>query len=499
MNTKKLLSFSAGTLLTIGIVIAVNIAAAPLTLRLDLTNDRTFSLSEPTKELLSSLDDTVQIKAYMTNDLPSETMDVKQYIESMLREYKAYGHSKIQIDFIDPTTPEKEGEAQEAGLFPLQFNKMENDSFVAKKGYLGLAMRYGSKKEVIPQLTKTEGLEYDLTSSLQKLTAKTIPTITVVGGLGTPDMAFDQSKQKTIERLVTMLKKTYTVTSWDASGTAPFPENSSAIMITGITSDFSEATVATLQKQIDKGTHLFIAQNYIEIDSSKGISAKELKLPVFEKFLKDNGMSISKGLVADESNQRITVSSQQGMFTMQQLVQFPLFPIMKDALNTPISESISPLSLPFVTEVTFEPKNEKDMVFAQSSAQSSLYTQTTFPITTPAAFFTGTKQKYTLGIAREKGTSRQVLLGSSECLLDQMRNDSCVNIILNSIDWTMKDARLIAVRTKGFKTYLLKNTSNEDKMFLRGMILSIPSLIVICGGLIYAYRRSRKASKSYLK
>ena len=60
-----------GLLLAVAIIVLVNIIAAFIFTRFDLTAEKRYSLSPATKTLLKKLDDVVFFKVYLAGDLPS--------------------------------------------------------------------------------------------------------------------------------------------------------------------------------------------------------------------------------------------------------------------------------------------------------------------------------------------------------------------------------------------------------------------------------------------
>ena len=71
MKKKGGKSITTQVLLMIGIVIVVNILSEQFYLRLDLTADKSYTLSKATKNILRSLEEPVTVTAYFTERCPS--------------------------------------------------------------------------------------------------------------------------------------------------------------------------------------------------------------------------------------------------------------------------------------------------------------------------------------------------------------------------------------------------------------------------------------------
>src|SRR6476660_9433557 len=67
--------------------------------RVDLTAEKRFSLTAATKKLLHNLDSTVNIKVFLTGDLPADYKKLSIATDDLLSEFKDLSNNKIQISF----------------------------------------------------------------------------------------------------------------------------------------------------------------------------------------------------------------------------------------------------------------------------------------------------------------------------------------------------------------------------------------------------------------
>ena len=92
-------------------------------------------------------------------------MSLKGDITDVLDEFQAYAGGNISVKFIDPTeNPALQQELRFMGIPQVQLNIIEKDQAQLTNVYLGMAIFYADKKEVIPFISSTSNLEYDLTS-----------------------------------------------------------------------------------------------------------------------------------------------------------------------------------------------------------------------------------------------------------------------------------------------------------------------------------------------
>ena len=73
--------------------------------RIDLTEDRLFTLSEGTKNILRSIDEPVTLKFFYSESIGTAIPQIHTYatrVRDLLREYDAIAGDKLQLDIIDP-------------------------------------------------------------------------------------------------------------------------------------------------------------------------------------------------------------------------------------------------------------------------------------------------------------------------------------------------------------------------------------------------------------
>ena len=82
------------------LLILVNLFAAQFHKRIDLTNEKRFTISSPVKKILRNLDSVVKIDIFLKGELPSGFKKLATTTEELLQEFKETGGNKIQYRFI---------------------------------------------------------------------------------------------------------------------------------------------------------------------------------------------------------------------------------------------------------------------------------------------------------------------------------------------------------------------------------------------------------------
>jgi ABC-type uncharacterized transport system involved in gliding motility auxiliary subunit len=165
----------------IATIVLINLVAATLFFRLDLTANKVYSLSKVSRDVVSTLKEPLTINVFFTSNLPSPYNTVEQYIKDMLGEYSLNANTYFNYRFYDVSaegeidaarTEENRKLAQNYGINPVQIQVVEKDEMKFKKAYMGLVLIHGDMVERIPTITSTDGLEYKLTTAIQRLNNK---------------------------------------------------------------------------------------------------------------------------------------------------------------------------------------------------------------------------------------------------------------------------------------------------------------------------------------
>ncbi len=208
--------FSAGGLILIlFILILINLIFSQVTLRLDTTEDRLYSLSEGTKKIISELKEDVTIKVFYTKDNVNAPIYIKTYAQRLLdflSEYEYHSGGKIVVEVYHPEPDsEEEDWAMKYGITGMGLHTGENL-------YFGLVAVAADQEEVIKAVdpSREEQLEYDITrmiSRVQSPDRQKIGIISAIPIFGQPPMQFNMQNPQAAEPwlFITELKKTYEV------------------------------------------------------------------------------------------------------------------------------------------------------------------------------------------------------------------------------------------------------------------------------------------------
>ena len=162
-------------------VVLINVAGATLFYRWDLTENKAYSLSDASKRLVSNLSEPLTIKVFFSKNLPAPYNGTERYLRDLLGEYAAYANTYFNYRFYDvsaeggdlgPDAGANQKLAENYGIHPIQIQAIEKDEVTFQRAYMGLVMIHGDIIERIPTISDIDGLEYRLTTAVQKLNNK---------------------------------------------------------------------------------------------------------------------------------------------------------------------------------------------------------------------------------------------------------------------------------------------------------------------------------------
>ncbi len=212
---KYVYSFT-GVVLIIALLVAANAIFQRIRVRADLTEDKLYTISEGTKNILSKLKSQVTLRFYCSgneNQMPVPLRGFAARVEDLLKEYVAASKGKLVLEKFDPT-PDSDAE-DSAAMDGISGQPMPDGS----KFYLGLNVNCLDKNVSIPVFLPHEenSLEYNITRAIYEAAQAKKPVLgiltrlPVMGGNMMPFMQNQQPKPPWI--FVQELKRNFEVRS----------------------------------------------------------------------------------------------------------------------------------------------------------------------------------------------------------------------------------------------------------------------------------------------
>ncbi len=300
-GTKKGLESMSFLLIVALVLIAANVAGYFFFARADLTENRLYSLSQGSKNLVSNLEDNMVITAYFTSDLPPPFNATERYVRNLLAEYEAASSGKIRVRFIDPDDDEEKEEATEAGVREVQHQVIENDSVSVRTGFRGIVISYLGEREVIPVIQDTQGIEYAITQRLRQMVREPL-AIGIASGHGSPTPTKGLS---TLQQAIPQYELREVNVSEEIS------DDLHALLIVDPTEELSDTELRRINQYVMKGRSLGVfggAMN-VQLQGMPGPTAQPSNTGI-NTLLGPWGIELRPGIVADARCGRVPLSRQ---------------------------------------------------------------------------------------------------------------------------------------------------------------------------------------------
>lgn len=546
MSKQKTLDLTVLVAAVLGSLIMLNIISVSFFNRLDLTEGKEFTLSQATVDMLKGLKDPVTVTAYFSKDMPPPFSTNARYVKDLLEEYYSYAGSNLRYQFIDPLSEETaedkekkkemkrdifgnqmreetgvEKELRLVGIPPVQVRVNEDDKIEVKRAYMGIAISFGDKKEAIPVVQNTGGLEYDLTTMIRKVTRDKAPKIGIVVGHESPDLSREMGS------MYGLLGQLYDVTTVDLGQASTVPEDVDALLIVGPKTAFSEAEQRAIDGFIMSGRSVAFLLGPMAPDlqtltpnpTSHGLGG----------LLASYGVKIEDGVVLDAECATMNVAQQRGFLRISQPVRYPFIPVPKGLdPDHPLTRGLAQVSFPFSAALDIsipEGSGTKAEALVTSSDKSWLQ---------PPPYNLDPMQKWEqaqLGEAKvhnivvtlsgpmkshfapspESGMSvdseaagpttvdkaRILVSGSHLFVLDQFMSKGNEALVLNLVDWLVLDEALLAVRSRGLQAAPLDEVEDSNRQLIKwGNVIGLPFAFVAFGLVRWRMREGRRTNAS---
>ena len=342
MKRKSFVFFSSG----VAIILILNYLLSGFFFRIDLTEDKRYSVSQATKNLLSGLKDEVFVTVYLSgDDLPAGFNRLKNSVKEQLDEFRNYSDGKLDYTFVDPSSivekQKKEKflkDLQAKGILPVNLFEKKNGGQVERTIFPYALVNYNGKEMPVLLLQNTkflsaeeklnqsvENVEYELVNSLRKLSIKNKKRIGITYGHGEPaDIQLDG--------LIKNLQDFYLVYRVDISKVNAFDlrKNLDALMIIKPDTIFNEVDKYKIDQFIVGGGNALFFIDPLKINeiSQSGTMAIPYNLDLNDLFFR-YGVRLNNNAVKDLTAARIPmVVGNIGNKPQAQLMPWRYFPII---------------------------------------------------------------------------------------------------------------------------------------------------------------------------
>ncbi|MBM4318488.1 MAG: hypothetical protein FJ125_00650 [Deltaproteobacteria bacterium] len=524
-----------------GALICLNILAAELPVRWDLTAEKRFTLSEATKRLVSGLDHELLIKGYFSPDLQPPFHNLEREIRDILDEYQAASHGKVRVEIANPEgDKELEDEAAGFGIHPVRSDYMGQTKVELRMVFKGVALVYADRQEVLSDLGPDENLEYRLTDAIKKVTATEDKKKTIGFLAGHGELIDMQGVTQAFQEL---FGDRYGVQAVRADS-GPIADDVEALIVLNPTQMVGERAKFEIDQFLMKGKPVAFLLSTIAQDRRFPIGRANPVITTLEGLVDHYGVQLKREVILDQQNStQMLMATPQGILIVNNPLAMMTQNINREAVMV---KDLPAMSLPFSSPVEVKEELSRQAKEGKTDVQVLISSEGTarargqvteimpgpesdlekalpgdrtgpFPIavTVVGPFGSAFEGKSIppaqpappsqMGepppppaddagrqIIPKVDKSRIFVMGNGEFLISRNRlQRASILLLQNLIDWLVQDEDLIAIRSKGGMRPLEPMEAGTAAIYKYGNILGIPLLFVLYG--IVRWRLRRKA------
>jgi ABC-type uncharacterized transport system involved in gliding motility auxiliary subunit len=377
---ETILYSAAGIVVMLAILIVANFIAGFFRTRVDLTQEKAYTLSSGTKAILKKLDTPVKIRFYCSQPEAAtpDSVFLRTYakrVEDLLAEYKQAAGGKLVVEKFDPQ-PDSDAE-DSARLDGIEGQQLSS----GEQFYLGLAVSLLDQKETIPFLAPNRErlLEYDLSRAISRVVTPEKPVVGILSAMpvfgmpSNPMMARMGQQGQQPWALVKELKNDFTVKNVPMD--VDKIEDDIKVLLVIHPREISEKAQFALDQFVLRGGKLIAFLDPLPMMDSKEQNQMLGSIPnsgsSLDKLLKAWGIGFDTTKVVADMNFKMQLGGRNGQ-PQEAPAVLSLTPqgINKDDI---ITSQIDNLWLPYAGVFTGTPvQGLKETVLLKSTADSQL-------------------------------------------------------------------------------------------------------------------------------
>lgn len=526
--------------------------------RLDLTQEKRYTLSDATVKVIENIRKPMQVEVYLDGEFPASFRQLQGETRFLLEEFRRI-NPNIDFKFIDPIKEKisqdtlmamgmqpsrlsdvKDGKVSEIVLFPYAVIKYRNSGISVPL----IVQQSGISSD--EQLTRSmENLEYNFASSMKTLSAVRRKNIGVLVNQdelrpdefrGFMDMALENYNAGPI---IPKNQKELTLAD------IPVINNMDALVVAKPRKAFTETEKLILDQFVMKGGRMLWMVDAVnaEMDTlfqSKKITAYPIDLNLSD-LLFNYGVRVNPGLVKDlqKATTIRLVSGEVAGNPQYSSFLWPYYPLGIADNNNPVTRNINPVEFQFPTSIdTLRRPGIRQNVLFESSSRTILKTVPTQislneivnidslammeQPSAPRIFAVSLEGKFKSAYASriEKSSypnfkaaspdnkmiviadgdvgRNQIMKGQPMPLgYDILTNQQYGNeqFLRNALDYLLDDSNLIALRNRNIESRLLdRQRIDEEKSKWQWLNLLLPLLLVAIPAGVFYVLRKKKSA-----
>ena len=386
-RTRSLLNFA----LVLGIALLANILGNVAYTYFDLTEDKRFTLTDATRDLLDEVDDPVFVRVLLEGEFPAGFKRLQRSTREMLEDFRSE-NGYLEYEFVDPNDgdPEERNERiasmAKDGIVPTRLTVKGADGQEERLIYPYAIFNYRDRTVVV-NLLENEGvgnrqeeelnnsinqLEYKFASAIKRISTGYRPNIAYLLGQG--ELAEPQRRD-----LTKSLQAFYNVGTFVLDSAAVIPPAVELLIIAKPRARFSELDKFKIDQYVMNGGKIIwmVDKLDVHLDSLQRNRGKFLPREYdlnIDDLLFRYGVRLNSDLVEDLQSSRIQlVVGNQGGRPQFDLFRWYYHPIVTPSNSSPITRGLDQVNVYFTgtIDTTVQTKTDLKKTVVLSSSPNS--------------------------------------------------------------------------------------------------------------------------------
>ncbi len=352
------------------LLVALNVLAGRIYWRADITDDKRYTLSEHTRQLLKHLDRGIGVDIFLGGTLPAEMQKLQYATTRMLEEFRRITGNRLRYTLIDPADI-RDGEEKKQfvqymasrGIMPVNLNRTTDDERLQQQIIFPGLVVYDDSTEVsisllqnVPGYTphdninhSIEALEYELTKALRLVTRREKKAVAFLTGHG--ELPYEE-----IMDMAKTLLYYYDVDIVSADSLAADLERYKALIIAKPTRDFPEEDKYVLDQYVMRGGRVLWCVDEVEVNDEV-LERQETSFALYrplniEDMLFKYGVRINPDVLLDGNCVLIpVVTGMNG--TEPQYAPGPWYysPLLLPSMQHPVTAGVHPVRVDYANTI----------------------------------------------------------------------------------------------------------------------------------------------------
>jgi gliding motility-associatede transport system auxiliary component len=375
-----------------GIILVASLCSL-IRIRLDLTEDKRYTLSSPTLKILKGIKNDIYIEVYLDGEMPIPLKKLKRSVMEMLDEFRIASRRRIGYTFINPAA-EKNADERDAqysalynkGLNPVRIQASDQEGGKSQKLiFPGMIVNYNDIEVPVNFLKNNQSISYEqnILHSMESLEYEMIQTIATVTSDTIYKVAFlegqGEYRQIEVADITVNLAKFFTIDRGSIGGKPGILDKYAAVIVAGPESEFSEPDKLVLDQYIMNGGKVLWLLEEVAVNTDSlvyGETAGLYRILNIEDQLFRYGVRINPEIVQDLDCVVIPLSVSTGA-DQKQIVPAPwvYYPKLNPNPDHPVTRNINKVKGEFVNTIDtvgFDPAIKKTVLLATSGFSRTL-------------------------------------------------------------------------------------------------------------------------------